>query len=166
MKLFTQQNCRFFSLNNAQKTRLIFVRKSPCIFTKCLSKKISRFLRNDVRKILFHTGRQRLHFRCSCVRCPLLQFAFWFVGTNCELYIANRLLGLKAAAKLAIEICSAAVAVPAHSRLSCLTAAFPESREMLRFLLPALGWKGSRHVNIPRQQKRQLHSYEQPPPTG
>jgi len=46
---------------------------------------------------------------------------------------------LKAAAKLAIELCSAAVAVPAHSRLPCLNAAFPESREMLRFLLPALG---------------------------
>ena len=73
-----------------------------------LQAKISRFLRNDVRKSLFHTGRQRLHFRCSCVRCPL-------------------------------EICSAAVAVPAHSRLPCLNAAFPESREMLRFLLPALG---------------------------
>lgn len=73
-----------------------------------LQAKISRFLRNDVRKILFHTGRQRLHFRCSCVRCPL-------------------------------ELCSAAVAVPAHSRLPCLNAAFPESREMLRFLLPALG---------------------------
>ena len=85
-----------------------------------LQAKISRFLRNDVRKSLFHTGRQRLHFRCSCVRCPL-------------------------------ELCSAAVAVPAHNRLPCLNAAFPESREMLRFLLPALGWKGSRHVNIPRQ---------------
>ena len=71
-----------------------------------LQAKFSHFLRNDVRKSLFHMGRQRLHFRCSCVRCPL-------------------------------EICSAAVAVPAHSRLPCLNAAFPESREMLRVLLPA-----------------------------
>ena len=76
--------------------------------TAICRQKSAIFLRNDVRKSLFHTGRQRLHFRCSCVRCPL-------------------------------EICSAAVAVPAHSRLPCLNAAFPESREMLRFLLPALG---------------------------
>ncbi len=27
--------------------------------------------------------------------------------------------------------------MPAHSRLLCLNVAFPESREMLRFLLPA-----------------------------
>lgn len=41
------------------------------------------------------------------------------------------------AACLAIEICSDAVAVPVHSRLLCLNAAFPESRGTLRFLLPA-----------------------------
>lgn len=86
----------------------IFVTSPKVTSHRDLQAKISRFLRNDVRKILFHTGRQRLHFRCSCVRCPL-------------------------------EICSAAVAVPAHSRLPCLNAAFPESRETLRFLLPALG---------------------------
>lgn len=39
---------------------------------------------------------------------------------------------MKAAAKLAIELCSATVAVPAHSRLPCLNAAFPESREFLQ----------------------------------
>ena len=70
--------------------------------------KSTTFCEVPLEKAFFHTGRQRLHFRCSCVRCPL-------------------------------EICSAAVAVPAHSRLPCLNAAFPESREMLRFLLPALG---------------------------
>ena len=41
--------------------------------------------------------------------------------------------------RCSLEYYSAAVAVPAHSRLPCLNAAFPESREMLRFLLPALG---------------------------
>ena len=39
--------------------------------------------------------------------------------------------------RCSLEYYSAAVAVPAHSRLPCLNAAFPESREMLRFLLPA-----------------------------
>ena len=39
--------------------------------------------------------------------------------------------------RCSLEYYSAAVAVPAHSRLLCLNVAFPESREMLRFLLPA-----------------------------
>ena len=87
-------------------SRRHFLRLAKVAHHRNLQAKINHFLRNDVRKSLFHTGRQRLHFRCSCVRCPL-------------------------------EICSAAVAVPAHSRLPCLNAAFPESRGTLCFLLPA-----------------------------
>ena len=38
--------------------------------------KSTTFCEVPLEKAFFHTGRQRLHFRCSCVRCPLLQFAF------------------------------------------------------------------------------------------
>ncbi len=41
-----------------------------------------------------------------------------------------------------LEICSAAVAVPAHSRLLCLNAAFPESRGRCVFVCPQTGLKG------------------------
>ena len=49
---------------------------------------------------------------------------------------------IEAAAKLAIELCSAAVAVPAHSRLLGLNAAFPESRGRCVFFCPQTGLKG------------------------